>query len=175
MSLRYTPEAILASFPDTPVLVSSPEKTPKSKQPKSVKPSVVADTADHYPHHRDNLPAILNYIEKMPEAIDGDRGSTVTFNDVLKLISTFGLSVEETLALLWKHWNHRCKPEWTLDELRKKVQDAAAFYEKMSRNRPFVAGFRWKDNGFHKTVFRGKGDSADVAYAWVSAPYTELH
>jgi len=65
-----------------------------------------------------------NYVDKLPPAIEGKKGSSTTFTAALKLLSK-GLPEAETLEVLMEKYNPRCKPPWTKEELQRKVQYAA--------------------------------------------------
>jgi uncharacterized protein (DUF927 family) len=65
------------------------------------------------------------FLDTLPEGIQGQKGSTATYNAALKIMDAFDLAEDEALSLLWDRYNPRCVPPWTLEELRKKVNDAA--------------------------------------------------
>lgn len=58
-------------------------------------------------------------------AFDGKGGRLVAFNLANTLVNGLGLSVEEALSVMMDHWNGRCVPPWTEEELRERVQSAA--------------------------------------------------
>ncbi len=112
---RYTRDEIRAAFPPIPPKKSKPEGDVIRFTP-SLDRAEVLERAGRY----------LDYI---PGSIAGEgenaEGGTKTFNDALKLIDGFDLSEDEALSLLLDRYNPRCKPPWSLEELRKKVKDAA--------------------------------------------------
>jgi hypothetical protein len=64
------------------------------------------------------------YLEKIPNAISGQRGHDRTFQAACVLVLGFGLPESDALALL-SEWNQGCDPPWTQKELEHKVKDAA--------------------------------------------------
>lgn len=77
----------------------------------------------------------IAYLNAMPPAIEGSGGHSQTFAAATSLVHGFGLSTDIALHLLGTHYNPRCKPEWTEQELRHKVVDAA--------NKPHKRPFGW--------------------------------
>lgn len=77
----------------------------------------------------------IAYLNAMPPAIEGSGGHSQTFAAATSLVHGFGLSTDLALHLLVTHYNPRCKPEWTEQELRHKVVDAA--------NKPHKRPFGW--------------------------------
>ena len=65
-----------------------------------------------------------NYIDKMPPAISGENGDKATFRVACVLWHGFALGYEDTLELL-RHYNRRCKPPWSEQELQHKASGAA--------------------------------------------------
>ncbi len=58
-----------------------------------------------------------------PAAISGKHGHDTTFALACDLARQ-GLDAEAIVQVLLKHYNRRCKPEWTEVELRHKAEDA---------------------------------------------------
>lgn len=67
------------------------------------------------------------YLESAPVAVQGQRGDEVTFVTAARLVRELALSVDTAFHLMAEHWNPRCEPPWTLDELRGKVENADAY------------------------------------------------
>ena len=65
------------------------------------------------------------YLDTLPEAIQGQNGSGATFNAALKIMDGYDLAEDEALDLLMERFNPRCVPAWSLEELQRKVRDAA--------------------------------------------------
>lgn len=63
------------------------------------------------------------YVERMPPALAGSGGSTATFRVALALVRGFGFPDDDALAILGEY-NARCKPPWSVPELRHKVRQA---------------------------------------------------
>lgn len=70
------------------------------------------------------IAAATSYLETAPPAIEGQRGDETTYIVAARLVRELGLSPETALHLLWEHYNPRCLPPWSLDELTQKVQNA---------------------------------------------------
>lgn len=68
----------------------------------------------------------LAYLDKLPPAISGQGGHAATYTAATILVHGFEIDPERALGLLLDHYNPRCKPPWTEDELRHKVEDAAS-------------------------------------------------
>lgn len=67
----------------------------------------------------------LAYLDKIPPAISGQGGHSVTYAAATILVHGFEIDPDRALDLLWQHYNPRCDPPWTEKELRHKVDDAA--------------------------------------------------
>ena len=65
------------------------------------------------------------FLDALPEGIQDQGGSGATFNAALKIMDGFDLTNDEALDLLMDRYNPRCVPPWSLEELGKKVKDAA--------------------------------------------------
>ena len=65
----------------------------------------------------------ISYLEHAPLAIEGDSGDHVTYK-VSCYGKDLGLSAEQALSCMLSHWNDRCQPPWTEDELRIKISNA---------------------------------------------------
>lgn len=66
------------------------------------------------------------YLARMDAAVSGSGGSNATYAAAVALVCGFGLDTADALDLLVHEYNPRCKPAWTLDELRHKVESADA-------------------------------------------------
>lgn len=58
-----------------------------------------------------------------PVAVEGVNGDDTTYR-VACLTRDLGISDSAALELMLEHWNERCEPPWSLDELRVKVENA---------------------------------------------------
>lgn len=67
------------------------------------------------------------YLESAPVAVEGQRGDETTFVTAARLVRELALSVDTAFALMRDHWNERCLPPWQLDELYRKVENAASY------------------------------------------------
>jgi hypothetical protein len=65
------------------------------------------------------------YLATMDPAISGCGGHNATIRAAGALVGGFGLSTDDALALLLEEYNARCKPPWSVKDLRHKVEDAA--------------------------------------------------
>lgn len=66
------------------------------------------------------------YLATAPLAIEGQGGDETTFK-VAARVKDFGVSEPDCLALMLDHYNPRCQPPWTADELAAKVRNAYAY------------------------------------------------
>lgn len=69
----------------------------------------------------------INYLETAPPAVEGQRGDDTTYQVAARLTRELGISVEAATWLMWEHYNPRCEPPWSLDELSQKVENAAKY------------------------------------------------
>lgn len=67
----------------------------------------------------------VRYLTTCEPAIEGQGGDTQTFA-VAARCRDYGLSEQYTLQLMLEHFNPRCQPEWTPDDLAVKVGNAYA-------------------------------------------------
>lgn len=74
-----------------------------------------------------SIEAGIRYLQSAPVAVEGQRGDETTFITAARLVRELALSEETAFALLAEYWNPRCEPPWSLDELRGKVENAAAY------------------------------------------------
>ena len=63
------------------------------------------------------------YVARMPAAISGRHGHDATFAVARVLVHGFALSESQAWPILLDY-NRRCKPPWSVDELRHKLEDA---------------------------------------------------
>jgi len=111
---RYTREQIRAAFPVNVADIA------KARQRDHITQSV--------PYIMDRpevMARAAKYLDTCEPAIQGKNGSRATFNAALKILDGFDLSEEEAVCLLRENYNIHCEPEWSLEELRHKVKDAA--------------------------------------------------
>lgn len=73
------------------------------------------------------IQAAINYLITAPPAIEGQRGDETTYIVAARLVRELGLSEYTALNLLAEHYNPRCMPPWSLDELRQKVENASTY------------------------------------------------
>lgn len=132
---RYSREDIRAAFnalhstqtlsPSEGETVGS-TNTPTSK-PKQATPGRSSGVVRPAPSVRDGIyKRAAAYLATLPPGIQGQDGSGATFSAALKLITGFDLASDEALDLMLSHFNPRCIPAWSENELRHKVQDAWA-------------------------------------------------
>lgn len=74
-----------------------------------------------------SIDAGRKYLETTPVAVEGARGDETTFITAARLVREMALSVDTAFALMRDHWNERCIPPWSLDELLQKVENAAQY------------------------------------------------
>jgi hypothetical protein len=70
------------------------------------------------------LKRILAYLAKCDSAVSMKNGHNDTYWPARVVCWGFDRKEEESFRILWKHFNPRCQPEWTEDELRHKCHDA---------------------------------------------------
>jgi hypothetical protein len=95
------------------------EMAPSPSPTKSLGRGIVARRGDG----PDPIERATHYLRTMDIAISGDRGSVPTFRAACEM-NRFGLSEEQALRLLLEEYNPRCRPPWSVAELRHKVEDA---------------------------------------------------
>lgn len=55
---------------------------------------------------------IIQYVQKLPPAVQGEGGQTVLFSAASKLVEGFDLTAEQVTGFLWDYYNPRCVPPW---------------------------------------------------------------
>jgi len=66
----------------------------------------------------------IDYLKnEAPVAVQGDSGDATAYK-VAARVKDLGVSADDCAALMFEHWNDRCAPPWTLDELAVKVANA---------------------------------------------------
>jgi hypothetical protein len=68
----------------------------------------------------------VQYLRDAPPAIQGQGGDHLTYGICCEL-HDMGISIETGVDLLATHWNDKCSPAWTLDELQTKMSNAYDF------------------------------------------------
>lgn len=86
-----------------------------------------------------NVERFVRYLHKQaPIAIEGEHGDTTTFKVACRG-REFNLSMQMTFDLMAKHYNPKCKPQWDLMDLQRKVSNAYNYNEAPPGTRdPFV-------------------------------------
>jgi hypothetical protein len=67
---------------------------------------------------------VLAYLSQCPAAISGQHGHDTCFAVARAMTYSFNLGPDVAYQLLQEHYNPRCQPPWSAEELRHKVQDA---------------------------------------------------
>jgi putative DNA primase/helicase len=107
---------MLDQFPD-PV---EPEPVREDLGDGTVRPLMVDTEGSSNP---ELLERCINYLSKMPDAIDGQGGSNATFSAACRCFR-FGLSEHDAWQAMQFFNAHRCQPAWTEKELQHKLEDA---------------------------------------------------
>jgi hypothetical protein len=68
----------------------------------------------------------IAYLASCPPAISGKGGHAQTFDVARSIVWGFDLGPEIGFDLLWQHYNSRCLPPWSEQELRHKCKEADA-------------------------------------------------
>jgi len=104
-----------------------PEWVPLTVDKKLKPPYVRSETMREADDNPAAVQAAINFLVSTPPAIEGQRGDETTFITAARLVREMSLSPSKAFELLCEHWNPRCSPPWDLDELRVKVENAAAY------------------------------------------------
>ncbi len=67
---------------------------------------------------------VVTFLAEAAPAVAGARGHDQFFRVALQLFRRFRLTREEAIALIAQHYNPRCTPPWSEDEIAHKVDDA---------------------------------------------------
>ncbi|MFH0702766.1 MAG: AAA family ATPase [bacterium] len=81
------------------------------------------DNLENYDDSEVNQERYKTYLLNEKPAIEGNKGDKMTFT-VAQNGKCFSLSPEKTLKLMFEHYNKRCQPPWTYDDLLTKVENA---------------------------------------------------
>ena len=65
----------------------------------------------------------LAYLETATEAVEGDGGDQTTYK-VAAQLKDLGVSHSDAIILMLAHWNDRCSPPWSEEELAQKISNA---------------------------------------------------
>jgi len=137
-NIQVIPESLLN-------IISKPEV--KSKETKPIK--------DCQDDKKQVVDRYIDILKHCPPAIEGDGGDLTTYQVACKG-RDLGLSENKTFELLEKYYNHRCRPPWTIKELKEKVTNAYAYaagdigndlpendFEKIEGEKPFWVGMKY--------------------------------
>lgn len=112
--------------PDEPLQVVMPEQLQTlADQVPAPEQSLPKPTSGPPAAGGDVIERAKRYIAKMPEAVEGEKGSDRLFAVACKLVIDFALSADDALFVLATEYNPRCVPPWSVKDLRHKVEDAA--------------------------------------------------
>ncbi len=75
----------------------------------------------------------IAYLDAMPPAISGSGGHSQTYAAATALVHGFGIEASDALAILTQHYNPRCVPPWSDQDLQHKINQAAT----KPHDRPF--------------------------------------
>ena len=79
---------------------------------------------------RTSINRAIEYLrDQAPVAVEGDGGDATTYK-VCARLKDFGVNQSDTLFLLLDHWNDKCHPPWSRDELETKVKNAYEYGNK---------------------------------------------
>lgn len=67
------------------------------------------------------------WLQTAEPAVEGMGGDDRTYRTAAKLVRDYALTPDTAFKLLADYWNYRCSPPWELDELWRKVQNAAEY------------------------------------------------
>lgn len=76
--------------------------------------------------HPDAIARAAEYLKQAEPAIEGAGGDHHTFAVAAK-VKDFGVSEPLCLELMLDHWNERCSPAWSPDQLQAKIRNAYAY------------------------------------------------
>ncbi len=62
-----------------------------------------------------------------PLAVEGQRGDHTTYAVACKLVRDYALSEETAHHIMVTHWNERCSPPWSSEELWRKLENASQY------------------------------------------------
>lgn len=65
-------------------------------------------------------------LNEAPLAIEGQGGDETTYK-VAARVKDLGVNLGDCIVLLWNHWNQRCSPPWSEEDLLQKVKNAYAY------------------------------------------------
>ncbi len=74
-----------------------------------------------------NIVGARNFLESCPPAVEGERGDDTTFKTAARVVKEFALTTQTAFELMRDVFNPRCSPPWQLDELHRKVENAASY------------------------------------------------
>lgn len=69
---------------------------------------------------------VTDYLKKAQPAIEGKAGDEQTFK-VASRCKDLGVDASVATELLLEHWNHKCQPPWSPQELQYKVENAYSY------------------------------------------------
>lgn len=112
----------------------------------------------------------INYLEnEAPISIEGDGGDQTAFK-VAARVKDFGVSKETALELLLSHWNDRCSPPWSTEELSSKIEHAFRYgQEEPGARNPETQFEKIKDSMEKEDEPKGPIDQLNSEYAFVLA------
>lgn len=93
---------------------------------KAVKTEITQKAVDLVDDSKATEDRYISYLKSAPVAVQGQSGDNTTFSVACKA-KTYGLSPEAALALLSLHYNPKCQPPWSQEELETKVKNAYAY------------------------------------------------
>ena len=77
----------------------------------------------------DNIALAVEWLKTAPLSVEGQAGNTNAYKVAAKLVRNFALSDYTALEVLQLHWNDRCLPPWSDEELYTIVRNAMNYGE----------------------------------------------
>ncbi|MGL6227103.1 MAG: hypothetical protein ACRC10_10835, partial [Thermoguttaceae bacterium] len=114
-----------AELPDLPGDVVERLDEINRKPEQRVAPSFSSSTQTHWTPSSDNVrKRAIAYVANCPAAVSGEGGHNQTFAVASVLVWGFCLDDKTAFEILWNHYNPRCQPAWSEQELRHKIESA---------------------------------------------------
>jgi len=121
-----TPQGVYSTIVDIEIAECPKWIADRLQRPKATKSS---DLLDIKLDSVVDVKAAEEYAKLAPPALQGEGGDAHTYKICCHLHNQ-GISIPKAVEILNEHWNSRCEPPWTLQDLAEKMQRAYQYAEK---------------------------------------------
>lgn len=117
-------------------------------------------------NYNNNQDRIKMYLSKIPGSISGQGGHAQLYNAAVALVQGFSMEPEAAESLLLEEYNPHCTPEWSVNEIRHKVESALKDYNGARRRGWLLEGRNDYPGGNYSNQAKRPYRGVQTPYQW---------